>query len=127
MQNLILFKFFKWHFGTASLGILRAWGNFLVFNLEHFSIGGLLTSLFSHWRKDKASYGAGFSPSVWVSAFLSNITTRVLGAIARTVVICIGLVVEIMILIVGLAVFLIWFFLPVILLAIFFYIVGVLT
>ena len=127
MQNLTLFKFLKWHFGTASVGILRAWGNFLVFNLEHFSVGGLLLSLFSHWRGDKASYGAGFSPSVWVGAFLSNITTRTLGAVARTFVICIGLVVEIVILILGLAVFLVWFFLPIILLAIFFYIVGVLT
>jgi len=108
----LFFKWLHWHFIECSGGILKAWGNFLSFNFNYFSILDLLKSLFSHWKKDKVSYGKGFSPLNWLNAFLSNMISRVLGAFVRIIVIVFGLFFEMVFLFLGLFLFLLWFFLP---------------
>ncbi|MDP2951029.1 MAG: hypothetical protein Q8N55_01450, partial [bacterium] len=94
MQSPIIIKWFKWHYIDAFKGLAKAWGNFLWFNLEHFSVKGLLGSLFSHWRGDKSSYGRGFDLKVFLTSLLFNLISRILGAIMRTIVILFALILE---------------------------------
>lgn len=98
----------------------------MVFNFNYFSIGGLLKSLFSHWHKYAESYGKGFDPKRYLSVFASNMISRILGAVVRTIVIAVGLVFEIAIFVAGLIIFLVWFCLPVIVVGGFFYGIGLL-
>ena len=114
-QNIFL-KFLVWHFYDTPKGILKAFKNFLVFNFKFFSIGLLAKTFFSHWRRYRESYGRGLDIKRYFEAFTTNMISRILGAIVRTVVIVIGLVVEVFIFFGGIIIFLTWIFLPILLL-----------
>lgn len=110
-RNLI-FKFLAWHFFEIPKKILIGFGNFLAFNLNYFSIGLLIKTLFSHWRRYKESYGRGFDPKKYFFVFMGNMISRVLGAIVRIIVIAIGLAFEALILVSGIVSFIVWIVLP---------------
>jgi len=114
MQN-ILFQYFIWQFFEAPKEILKAWRNFLKFNLNYFSIFLLLKTLFSPWRRYQMSYGKGFDIGRYLEAFFSNLIFRLLGAIVRSFLIVIGLLAEIFIVFCGIIIFLGWLILPILL------------
>lgn len=114
MQNIV-FQYLSWQFLEMPRNILMAWGNFLKFNLNYFSIPLLLKTFFSPWRRYKVSYGKGFDIGGYFNAFISNLIFRILGAILRSVLIIIGLLVEAFIIFVGIIVFFGWLVLPAIL------------
>lgn len=114
MQNII-FQYLIWQFFDAPKNILKAWKNFLLFNLNYFSIPLLLKTLFSPWHRYKVSYGRGFDFSRYFEAFFSNLIFRLLGAIIRTLLIVIGLLIEVFIVLGGLIAFFCWLVLPAIL------------
>ena len=111
-RNLFI-SFLDWHFHEAFLSIVGAWRNFLSFNLRYFSVGELSRTLFSHWHKTSEGYGRGFDLQRFFSVLIGNIMSRVLGAIARSIFIIIGLAVELFILLAGAAVLLFWVLLPI--------------
>lgn len=115
MAKNILFLYIEWHFLDVAKGILKAWRNFLLFNLNYFSVPLLLKTFFSPWRKYKESYGRGLDIKKYFEAFASNMISRVLGAIVRSFLIIIGIAFEIFILFAGLIVFLAWIILPLLL------------
>ena len=125
-RNIFL-KWLFWHFIEVPKTIVLGWKNFLKFNLNYFSIGALLMSLFVPWKGDTGDYGRGFDAKRYFETFLGNIISRVLGAIVRLVIIAIGLVFFIATLFVGFFVLVIWILLPVIVIAGFFYSIGVAT
>lgn len=108
----ILIQYFIWYFYDQSLLILKAWKNFLLFNLNFFSVPVLLKSFFSPWKRYEVSYGRGFAVSRYFEAFFSNSIFRVLGMILRSVLIILGLLIEALILLFGLSVFIFWVVLP---------------
>lgn len=110
-QNL-LFLWLAWHFVDGPKNILLAWKNFLLFGLNYFSIGLLLRTLFSPWRKYSVSYGKGFDLGRYSSAFFSNLVFRLLGFLVRIVFIIIGLCAELFIVLAGFVLLLAWIFLP---------------
>ncbi len=110
-QN-IFFQYLVWHFFDAPKNILKGWKNFLLFNLDYFSVISLLKTLFSPWKKYKVSYGKGFDVSRYLEAFFSNLIFRVLGAIMRSFLIIAGLFLEVLIISAGLIVFFGWLVLP---------------
>ena len=110
-QN-ILIQYLIWYFWEVPGKILEALRNFLLFNMNYFSIPLLFKTLFSHWRRYRWSYKGGFSPARYIEVYFSNLISRILGAIVRTVLILLGLLVEIFILLGGIIVFLGWLFLP---------------
>lgn len=112
LKQNILFQWLSWHFFEASRGILKAWRNFLKFNLNYFSIPLLLKTLFSPWRRYRISYGKGFDIGRYFEAFFSNLIFRILGAIMRIFLIIIGLILEIFIILAGATVFIGWIVLP---------------
>ena len=113
----IVFKWFFWRFIEVPKAIVLGWGNFLKFNLVYFSIGALITSLFSPWRADKGDYGRGFDAKRYFETFLGNMISRVLGAIMRLVIIVVGIVMQVCIFFAGFFVLIIWVFLPAIVVA----------
>ena len=104
----------QWHFVDVPKEILRAWKNFLLFNLRFFSISFLIKTFFSYWHKYRWGYGRGFSAGRYLEAFFSNLTSRIIGAIIRFCVIILGLLTEIMIFFAGIIVLFLWIFLPII-------------
>ena len=110
-QNIII-KWFKWHYYGAVGNLIKAWANFLKFNLNFFSIGLLLKTIFSPWRQYKEQYERGFSPSKWFFVFSGNMVSRVIGAIARILFIILGLIMEIFIFISGIVILILWLALP---------------
>lgn len=109
----ILIQYLVWHFFDISKEILRGWRNFLLFNLNYFSIPLLLKTFFSHWRQYKWDYGRGFDISRYIEALFSNLISRILGAMMRSVLIFIGIITEIFIVLFGAIIFVGWIFLPV--------------
>lgn len=113
-QN-ILFQCLGWYFIDQTGFILKAWRNFLKFNLNYFSIPLLLRTLFTPWRKYQWSYGRGFDIKRYLEAFFSNLISRTLGAIVRGVLILIGILIEIFIIFGGAAILIAWLLLPILL------------
>ena len=115
MADNILFQYSIWHFIEAPRGIVGGWKNFLLFNLNYFSIGLLLKTFFSPWRRYVWEYPRGFSFGKYAEVFLSNLVSRVIGAILRIFLIFAGIFIEIFIVIAGAIVFLGWLALPLLL------------
>lgn len=104
-----------WQFFEMPGNILKAWINFLLFNLNYFSIPLLLKTFFSPWRRYKWSYGKGFDIKRYLEALFSNLISRILGAVMRSFLIFVGLLAEIFIIFAGIIIFLGWLVLPVLL------------
>lgn len=101
-----------WQFFDVPKAILKGWQNFLLFNLNYFSVPTLLKTLFSHWRRYRYPYGRAFE--IWKNfeTFVFNMMSRIIGAILRTIFIIIGLLLEIFIILIGITIFLGWLILP---------------
>jgi len=105
-----------WQFFDVPREILKAWKNFLWFNLNYFSIPILLKTYLSHWHKYHYPYGKIFEVWINIETFTFNMMSRIIGAILRTFLIILGMAIEILILIIGLIIFVGWFLLPIFLL-----------
>ena len=115
-QNIVI-QYLIWQLFDVPKGLIGAWKNFLLFNLNYFSIVLLFKTLFSPWRKYKWSYGRGFDIGRYLETFFSNLVSRTLGAIIRSFLIFIGLMAEIFIVFAGLIVFIGWLIMPAFLIA----------
>lgn len=111
----IFLLIFIWQFFDAPKSILKAWGNFLRFYLNYFSIFLLIKTLFSPWHRYRWAYPRGLDIWKYLEVFLSNLTSRFLGAILRIILIFVGLLVEIFIVLAGFIVLLGWILLPLLL------------
>jgi hypothetical protein len=116
---MIVFQFLAWYFWRVPKKILGAWINFLKFNVEYFSILLLLRTFFAPWKRYAWAYPRAFDLTKYLEITFSNLITRVLGMIMRTILIIGGLVVELFIFLGGLIIFLGWFALPLLLVIMF--------
>lgn len=107
----------SWHFFEVPRKILKAWKNFLLFNLNYFSVPLLLKTLFSHWRRYVWMYPRGFDFWGYFDTSMSNLISRIMGAFCRIVLIIIGVFAEILICIAGPIVLCVWILLPILLVA----------
>ncbi len=114
MKN-IFFLYLSWHFLDVPKNILVGWKNVLRFNLNYFSIPLLLRTLFSPWRRYHWTYPKGFQIGKIFEVFISNLISRVLGAVLRIFLIFVGVLMEILIILTGIIIFLGWLALPVLL------------
>ena len=114
MSN-IFFQYLEWHFIDMPKVIFGAWKNFLKFNLAYFSISLLLKTFFSPWHHYRYSYGKGFDPKKYVEVFFSNIISRFIGAVMRTILIIVGIVLEVLIFFGGIIILVGWLIFPILL------------
>jgi len=110
-----------WYFRDVPAEILKGWRNFLLFNLNYFSLPLLLKTFFSHWRKYYSPYGRTFE--IWknIESLVFNLMSRIIGALLRTVFIILGILTEILTILAGAIVLVSWILLPVLLLTGFFF------
>ena len=113
-QNIFL-QYLIWQFFDMPRNILRAWRNFLKFNLNYFSVPLLIRSFFSPWRRYSVPYGRGFDIGKYFETLISNLIFRFLGAAMRSFLIIGGLIFEVLIIFAGIIIFLSWLVLPAIL------------
>jgi len=113
-QNIFL-QYLIWQFFDMPRNILRAWRNFLKFNLNYFSVPLLIRSFFSPWRRYSVLYGRGFDIGKYFETLISNLIFRFLGAAMRSFLIIGGLIFEVLIIFAGIIIFLSWLVLPAIL------------
>ena len=111
MQNVFL-QYLAWQFLDVSKSILLGWKNFLKFGLNYFSVPLLIKTLFSHWRRYKWSYPRGFDIGKYFEVFISNLISRILGAVLRIFLIIIGVLAEIFLIFAGILIFIGWLILP---------------
>ena len=113
MRKNIFYQWLSFQFFDAPKAILKAWRNFLIFNLNYFSTPVLLRTLFAYWRKYSWEYPKGFDLAKYLEVAVSNFISRILGAAMRIILIFVGIIIEIFIFFLGGAVFLIWLISPV--------------
>ena len=121
MQSLLLLAYLKWHYLEAPKEILKGLRNILWFELNYFSVGLLVKTFFSPWRKISWDYGRGFDLGRFLFTFASNLISRILGAVVRSFIITWGIAGQLALLCLGSLFFLFWLGLPALLIATFLY------
>lgn len=112
-REQILIQWFLWHFYEAPAFLFLVWENVIVATLHFFSIPDLLKTLFSPWKRYQWVYPKGFNPAEFINILISNLFSRLIGAISRFVLILIGLIVQVLVVVLGGVVILLWFLLPI--------------
>jgi hypothetical protein len=106
-----------WHFYEMSKFLLGVWKNYILFALNYFSLSLLLKSLFAPWRKYRWNYPKGFDIGEFFTTLVSNIFSRLMGAIMRIILIIIGIPFQIFVIVAGLIIILLWMLIPFIIIA----------
>jgi hypothetical protein len=121
MQNLktqnIFVVWMSWQFVEMPRFLLGVWKNYVLFALNYFSLPILLKSLFSPWRRYRWNYPRGFDVGEFFSTLVSNVFSRLIGALVRIVLIVAGIAFQIFVIFVGLIIFLLWILVPFIIIA----------
>ena len=113
-ENIITSWLF-WHFYEMPKFLLLVWGNYISFGSDFFSIPILIKTFLSPWRKYKWRYPKGFYVGEFFSTLISNVFSRIIGAIFRFVLIILGGLAQIFIFAIGSIIFLLWILIPLIL------------
>lgn len=113
-QNIVI-QYLIWHFYDVPRGLIKAWQNYLLFNLNYFSLLLLVKTFLAPWRRYVWSYGRGFDLKKYLEALVSNLISRIIGAVVRSFLILIGLVTEIFVFFAGLILIIGWLILPLLL------------
>lgn len=116
----------EFQFFDGPRNILKAWKNFLLFNINYFSVPFLMKTLFSYWRRYSLSYGRVISFSRYFEVFVFNMMSRLTGFVLKIFLIFIWLLTEVMMIFTGLIILSLWLILPFLLIVGFFYGFGLL-
>lgn len=108
----VLPKFFAWYFIDMVQVLLKIWKNFLLFNLNYFSIPTLLKTFFSHWHRYYSPYSKRLDLWQNFENLVFNIMSRIIGIILRIVLIIIGVLLEVLVAVLGVIALIFWLFLP---------------
>ncbi|MCX6720395.1 MAG: hypothetical protein NTW11_01160 [Candidatus Staskawiczbacteria bacterium] len=103
-----------WHFGEMPRFLAGVWKNYILFASNYFSLPILLKSLFAPWRRYRWNYPKGFQIGEFFTTLVSNIFSRLMGAMVRIVLIICGIVFQIFVILAGAVVFIFWILLPLI-------------
>lgn len=112
----ILVTWFLWQFYEMPKFLFSVWRNYLFFGLDYFSIPLLLKTLFSPWRKYNWVYPKSFDIKEFFNTLISNIFSRILGAMCRVVLIIVGAVAQVFIFAAGIIAIILWLLIPFIIL-----------
>lgn len=125
---MILRDYLSWHYGVEFRAAISRSFSLLRTAATFFSILPLLRTLGSPWHRlvEPYQYRQGFSFGEFFWLLASNLVSRVLGAIVRSVVIALGVVALAMIIVLRGAYFAFWLALPAFIAALFLFGVSLL-
>lgn len=109
----------RWYYFSVPRKILEAWGSFIWFVFNYFSIFTLIKTYFSTWHQYYSFYGGVFEFWKNFETLIFNGMSRILGAVVRTFLIFLGLLSGLAVIVGGAIVFISWLILPIILIIIF--------
>lgn len=114
MKSLILAtRYLIWHYTEALVDWWRIVGNFVWFFFHMFSIGLLLRTLFSPFKRMREERKKGsLAFEDWGGAIIINLLMRLIGSLVRTIIIIAGIIFIIFTILIGAAAFLLWLILP---------------
>lgn len=104
--------FCYWYVAVAPRNIIAIWKDYLMANLNYFSIVFLLRTLIAPWHRDTETYGGGFDVALYARVIIVNTVSRIVGFLIRSTTILIGLAAEAGILGIGLLALALWFLVP---------------
>jgi len=108
----IFIEWLAWQFKEMPMFLLLVWKNYILFALNYFSLPILLRSFFSPWRKYKWRYPRGFDVGQILTTSISNIFSRIMGALVRIVLIIVGILFQIFVVVAGFVIFILWILMP---------------
>lgn len=108
-------NFITWFLFYHPHHILRQTRLALRFLSKLFSLTYLPKHIFDPWHRDSSGYGRGFNISKMLSVLSWNLTSRFVGAVARLIIIGIGLSAYVSALLIGLLFICVWYAAPLIL------------
>ncbi len=107
--------FLLWHYSVGIRQYVSRWGYALKSVLHFFSLGILLKSLFSPWKRlATVNDKPGFSFERWFSTFTFNLISRWIGAATRLTLFVFGTLILLPIIVFGLIGLVFWFICPLI-------------
>lgn len=124
IRENIFTTWFLWQFYRMPKFLLQVWNNYFMFAVNYFSFTLLLKTFFSPWRKYRWRYPRGLDIGELFSTFISNIFSRILGAIMRTFLIIAGICSQAFVAVFGLVIFVAWLLLPLIIIAGFLFVLA---
>lgn len=110
-DNLVV-AWVGWHFYEMPKFLFGIWKNYLWFGMNYFSIPLLLSTLLSPWRRYRWNYPRGFNIGEYASIFVTNVFSRIIGAVCRLALIGIGAVSQLGIFLFGIIIQIAWLLLP---------------
>lgn len=109
----VIGHYFAWHYSTALFRFSVIYRDIVIFVKNFFSLGVLLRSFLSPWRRLNEPYPENrFDLSEMASVFVVNILMRLVGIFIRSIFIIIGLMALILTLALYPVLLLFWLVLP---------------
>ena len=110
MPVVVFYEYLTWQYSEGIREYMRAWQNIHWFLWRVFSVTLLLRTFFAPFRRTGEFYGRGFDPAVMAQTFLVNLITRLVGMMARSMLLIVALLFQALVLMGGGFLF-IWFLL----------------
>ena len=106
-------KYLVWHYSEALADWRRIVSNFIWFFFHMFSVGLLLRTLFSPFKRMREERKKGsLAFEDWGGAIIVNLLMRLIGFLVRSMIITIGVIFIIFTILVGAVALLLWLILP---------------
>jgi len=105
-------KLIEFHFIDVPKKIIHVWKNYLWFSLYFFSFKNIILTFFSPWKRIVWAYPRGFNLGAIIEVLISNLFSRILGAIVRSVFVIFALISELVLLFLGAFLLFSWLFFP---------------
>lgn len=87
----IVRDYIVWHYSTALVSFVRLYKNFWWFTVQFYSIPQLAGSLLSPYKRITERRAGLFDIEAWLGFIVINTISRLIGFIARMVIILIGI------------------------------------
>lgn len=111
-QENIIVKWILWHYFEMPKFLMQVWKNYILFATNYFSLTLLLRTFIDPWRRNLWKYPKGFDINGIFSTFVSNVFSRILGAMLRIALIITGALFQVLVLVVGFLAILVWILIP---------------
>ena len=102
---LVLIEYASWHYGDGVREYLLAWKNLHWFFYHFFSVPVLFATLFQPFHRMRESYKRGFDPEAFFESAFGNAMIRIVGFVARSVLLFVALVFNAFLFICGIIMF----------------------